>query len=203
MLKNVYLTFSGAIKFFGSLAKTNASEIVSKYPKVINKIYENFQSNDPSLRILCVETISITASTSQGLKLLYENPDALKKAVSKMGKMASGFVEGDHSRRRTLDALTTIFSQDSGDVEASLICEKLYRYLDENTMFFLFSLIKQPFIELRFGALKLLLVLSQYDWIEQDMALCAGIDLITNKVIAFSPSFFLSVVLFFVQLLLL
>ena len=183
------MIFSGAIKFFGSLAKTNASEIVSKYPKVINKIYESFQSNDPSLRILCVETISITASTSQGLKLLYENPDALKKAVSNMGKMASGFVEGDHSRRRAIDALTIIFSQDSGDVEASLICEKLYRYLDENAMFFLFSLIKQPFMELRFGALKLLLVLSRYNWIEQDMALCAGIYLITNEVLLLFVSF--------------
>jgi len=181
---DVMMTFllPGAVKFFGTIAVLKPSEVISSHSKIMNTIFQLLHSDDPSLKSLCAETIAVICSTTDGLKLLYTNPDTLKSASRTMGEMVLSFAVGEHGRRRTLDSLVLMFDHDSDNDEASMICEKLYRYLASHPMKFLFNLLKQPYSELRYGTFNLLKVLAKYSWVEQDVALCAGfVEYLLNR----------------------
>lgn len=167
----------GCVKFIGVLCATNPMEIIPHYKHMVRKIFQDVNNEDITLSCLCVETISFICTKDQGLKVLYETePDALKHVVMVMTSTISNPGEDDYVRERTLQSLTSMFHHDDvNDVQLTNICEKLYRYLnDDNPMTYLFKLVRIPFAEVRHGAFKLLAHLSKYSWVEQDMVLCAG-----------------------------
>ena len=142
----------------------------------MNVVYQNISNEDPALRCLCVETVAFIASKSDALKELYKNPDDLKKSTEKIGEMIKSNREDEKAKSKILDAVAMIFdhSISSNDVEISMICEKLFHHLSSEPVNFLMEIARQPFFGLRYGALKVLSNVSNFTWVEQDMALCAG-----------------------------
>lgn len=91
-----------------------------------------------------------------------------------MGKMAASPVETDIFKGRVLDSLANMITHDPCDVEISMICEKLFQQISQEPISYLLNLAQQPFLEIRYGALKVLASVSVFSWIEQDMTLSAG-----------------------------
>lgn len=138
-------------------------------------MFENLKNDDnPSLRCLCAETIGFLCAKSDALKLLYNKPDLLKRAVNIMGKVVVAPRETDILKARILESFATMIAHDPGDVEISMICEKLFQQISHEPIGYLLKLAQQPFLEIRYGALKTLISVSVFSWVEQDMALCAG-----------------------------
>ncbi|XP_066927619.1 26S proteasome non-ATPase regulatory subunit 5-like [Clytia hemisphaerica] len=164
----------GAIKCFGVLCASNPTKIISKYQNLLTFIYENLSSPDTSIRCLCVETLAFISSRSDALKELYKHPDSLKESTEKIGQMVASHAEDEQTKSKILVAVATMFLHDPADVELSMICEKLFHHLSSEPVRFLMDLAKQPFLAIRYGALKLFCNVSKFSWVEQDMALCAG-----------------------------
>lgn len=165
----------GCVKFFGVLCAANPVVIIPQYKHILKKIFEDVNSHDATMRCLCAETISFICSRDEGLKVMYNSElDSLKDVIRIMTKIISNPGEDDYARERTLQSLTTMFEHDVHDVELSMMCEKLYRYIDDDPMLFLFNLAKIPFAEIRHGSFALLANISKYNWVEQDMVTCPG-----------------------------
>ena len=161
------------IKLVGNVFITFAYKI-NNYEKLISIIFKHLGSHDSNLRCLCAETIALIGSSPNGLQfLVHTNPEHLKSAVQHFSIMIKK--EKDHIQIRVLGALTRIFDQDSVNMEISLICQMLYKTIDQNSFLFIFNLVKQPFLELRYGGLRLILALLKFQWFEQDMSFCPGI----------------------------
>lgn len=142
----------------------------------MNVVYQNMSNEDPTLRCLCVETLAFIASKCDALKELYRNPDALKESTEKIGEMIQSNREDEKTKSKILDAVAMIFDHgtSSSDFEVSMICEKLFHHLSNEPVRFLMEIARQPFFGLRYGALKVMCNVSNFTWVEQDMALCAG-----------------------------
>lgn len=162
----------GCVKFFGVLCSANPMEIIPQYKSVLTKIFELIQGEDEVLRCLCAETIAFICSKSDGLKIIYRESDAIKEAVRFMAKIISNPGEDDYVRKRIIQSLAGVFDHNPEDIEIFMICEKLYRHLDDNPIKLLMSLAQKPFVEVRYGGLTLLRNISKYSWVEQDMVLC-------------------------------
>lgn len=171
---HVFVLFSGAVKFFGVVAQADPLRVIPKYENTTNSLFENIVSEDPSIRCLCAETIAFIGAKPEGLKILNSNPDRLKRCVRVMAKMIMNPGEDDYIRSRTAASLSSMFDHCYQDVEVSMICEKLFRQIDQHPISYLFKLAQQPFSELRYCSLKLLAAVSRYSWAEQDFVLCAG-----------------------------
>lgn len=170
----VGLLLPGAVKFFGVVAQADPLRVIPKYENTTNSLFENIVSEDPSIRCLCAETIAFIGAKPEGLKILNSNPDRLKRCVRVMAKMIMNPGEDDYIRSRTAASLSSMFDHCYQDVEVSMICEKLFRQIDQHPISYLFKLAQQPFSELRYCSLKLLAAVSRYSWAEQDFVLCAG-----------------------------
>lgn len=64
---------AGFIKFFGNVAQTKPQEIFAEFPAVISLVFELYDSNDPILSNLALETIGFVASTPDGKLVLNQH----------------------------------------------------------------------------------------------------------------------------------
>jgi len=167
--------FIGAIKCFGILCSSNPTTVITKYPQLMGVVYENLSNPDQTLRCLCVETLAFIASKKDALKELNKSPDSLKASIKTIGKLINSPVESEDSKGRYLESIAMIFCHNPADVEISMICEKLFHNLSLEPVNFLLDFAQQPFLQIRYGTLKVLRNVSSFPWVEQDMALCAGL----------------------------
>ena len=177
--------FTGAVKFFGSIARTLPEEILMRYSDFVEFIFSRANGEDPVLMVLCIETITNICSAEKGLKILYQNPEKLNNVMQIIAKVIQSSLD-EVLKLRVLDSLSSLFeeSQDGNSADNSLIKESLYKHLGQNPIEVLMNSSKQPFPDVRNGSFKVLASISRYSWSEQDMALAPG-----KKVLMVSPTY--------------
>ncbi|XP_002168555.4 26S proteasome non-ATPase regulatory subunit 5 [Hydra vulgaris] len=163
----------GIVKLVGNICAEFPIENKSKYEKLVGIIFKHFENSNSSLRCLCAETLSFIWSCSNGRNLLVNsNLDRLKSVMKQFFLLIKH--ENEHIQIRVLAALINIFNQDLMNPEISLVCQTLYKCLDQNVILFLFNIVKQPFLDIRYKVLNLMLILLKFDWFEQDVIFCPG-----------------------------
>ena len=170
-----YLSISGAVKFFGSIAAVLPTIVLSKYPDFQYFIFENMRNDDIMFKTLCFETIASISSLEEGLILLYQQPGEFNKVMKAFTTVVLSPVD-ETLKARMIDALKVILTKSDGQfsTESSSIKRELYSQLSEQPIQLLMQFSQLPFSKIRYSALDLISTIASHSWSEQDMAKTPG-----------------------------
>ncbi|KAL1240110.1 26S proteasome non-ATPase regulatory subunit [Trichinella pseudospiralis] len=135
------------VRFFGHLARLYPTECCNAYP----------------------------GSTAEGKRLLTEHEEPMKLCMRSFGAaIRSGTLE---IRARHIEALTNLFTvQGLEEVnEFTLQMHRWFKWLADDSLQFLFALLKQPFAITQEALMHLLIVLADHKWFVVDVANSEGI----------------------------
>lgn len=166
---------AGVVKCFGRIATAMPRKILNHYPEFLSFIFENVTSNDIVLRILCFETVASICSSSDGLIILYENPERLNTVISILAKGISSPMD-ETLKSRMIDSFKVIFKKPDEIVsnESSDIRKEIYERITERPINLLMTCSQLPFSKLRYSALSAIHTITSYSWSEQDILKTPG-----------------------------
>ncbi|KRY66245.1 26S proteasome non-ATPase regulatory subunit 5 [Trichinella pseudospiralis] len=166
------------VRFFGHLARLYPTECCNAYPGFLPLIFHyisQYNSLDAGLRLLTFDTFGMLGSTAEGKRLLTEHEEPMKLCMRSFGAaIRSGTLE---IRARHIEALTNLFTvQGLEEVnEFTLQMHRWFKWLADDSLQFLFALLKQPFAITQEALMHLLIVLADHKWFVVDVANSEGI----------------------------
>ncbi|XP_063824245.1 26S proteasome non-ATPase regulatory subunit 5 [Ostrinia nubilalis] len=173
----------GYIKFVGSIAHCYPKEILDKYPILVNLMFETFESGDPTLLPVALDTLGFIGTTIEGKLCLAALGSKYILAVEKVGQIIRN--SATEIKSRALNCFANLICVDKDpsvprggpvDHRVTLMTREWFRSLSSSppSMETLFEICKNPFPEIRLAGLALLDAVCQHQWGEELVARTAG-----------------------------
>ncbi|XP_070567568.1 26S proteasome non-ATPase regulatory subunit 5-like [Ptychodera flava] len=154
----------GLIKFFGSVAKFEPNEVFEKHPLFAGVVFSLLSTPDPTQKGVAIDTIGVVGSSVSGKLVLNKQGKVMEKAVQELGSAI--LQPPTEIRIRALAAITSLLqvkiSEQTEDVLS--ITEKWFNAVHAKPIDTIISLCKQPFLEIRCGALSVIQSLANQMW---------------------------------------
>ncbi|CAH0393967.1 unnamed protein product [Bemisia tabaci] len=152
------------IKFFGNVAQLQPEYIFSKYPNIIDKIFEAVDSPDRDTVCKALETVSYIATTTRGKQLLSTYDNKMTITIEQIGSYLKGMPM--EYKVTAMNALANMFKLDITDLTDDLlsITKSWFYKLGEDPMQNIMSICRQPFVETRCAGLLVLKSLAILPW---------------------------------------
>ncbi|XP_026476321.1 26S proteasome non-ATPase regulatory subunit 5-like, partial [Ctenocephalides felis] len=167
------LILPGLLKFFGRVAHTRPTSMLTQYKNILSKIFDIVQNSyDETLLLVSLDTIGYLGATRDGKFALNNNHENMVATLKKIGfYIHSGSTE---IRIRALDCLKHLVEIDPSDTnnEIQSITQKWFNTLCENPVDFIFNVCRKPFPDIKLAAWGILKVIACQLW---------GADLIVNN----------------------
>ncbi|XP_026476286.1 26S proteasome non-ATPase regulatory subunit 5-like [Ctenocephalides felis] len=169
------LILPGLLKFFGRVAHTRPTSMLTQYKNILSKIFDIVQNSydDETLLLVSLDTIGYLGATRDGKFAL--NNNVYENMVATLKKIGFYIHSGSTEIRiRALDCLKHLVEIDPSDTnnEIQSITQKWFNTLCENPVDFIFNVCRKPFPDIKLAALGILKVIACQLW---------GADLIVNN----------------------
>jgi hypothetical protein len=166
------IIFPAVIKFVGRIG-VNAFPDEQLVKLVLDAINES--GKDDSLATVGLEAITYIGTTSEGKRKLDQQPE-LKKCFARVRSLLHEGVQP--FRSRAINALAILFGSD----ETSEKCLPYWFYMVFPDMSELFSLVRQPFADIRLSSLNFLSAIAHIEWAQKHYLRIAGVlEFLTNR----------------------
>ena len=164
------LFLSGIIKFFGNFCQKEAVDylvICSRYPQfLLTTLSAIFSPEDDTIWGVAVDTLALMSSSLNGRLALAQHPEEASNAIKKLGEFVTQ--SKPDLRIRALNAFVLIFSceEDSSQDSTSY---NWFLLATPNLMTIILSIVKQPFLDMRYACLHVLMSMSKWKWGQSEM----------------------------------
>ncbi|XP_057373714.1 26S proteasome non-ATPase regulatory subunit 5-like [Daphnia carinata] len=164
------LLVPGLMKYFGALAHFQP-EVLSRYSNFTNTMFNLIDDADISLKMISIETISFIAMERDGKLALNQQGSKMDDAIKTMGSLFThAFNEVRLKALNSFAELTHVPPTETIDEEVRKIIEHWFFMLNPKPIQFIMNVTKQPFRDLRFSALNILLQLVPHMWAQKLMS---------------------------------
>ena len=138
--------------------------ISERYPEFLRLVVQAVPSpSNSTLWGTAVDTFGVVASSPSGRRALLNMEDDTKAALTSLGEMVVN-AQPD-VRVRCLRALSMLLScREEGERWEESVSLHWFNTLHRNPFQILMSIVKQPFQDLRIAGLRVLLVMSSFEW---------------------------------------
>uniref|UniRef100_T1J7S9 26S proteasome non-ATPase regulatory subunit 5 n=1 Tax=Strigamia maritima TaxID=126957 RepID=T1J7S9_STRMM len=164
----------GLIKFFGNMAHVRPKEVCEKHPSFINMLFKFIDSNDHTLLLIAIETVSMIGATVDGKITLEKMREMMKNYTKKLG---TAIVNAPSELRvKAMNAASILLDLKVQDQTTDMLSltELWFSWLASEPMQLLLNLCRQPFADIRCAALGILRSLAHQSWGQQKMSLYPG-----------------------------
>nr|CAH0105925.1 unnamed protein product [Daphnia galeata] len=162
------LLVPGLMKFFGALAHFQP-DILAKYPNFTNTMFNLIDDPDISLRMIAIETLSFIAIGRDGKLALNQQGSKLEIAIKTIGSLFTHAYNDVRLKALNSFAELTHIPSTTTDEELQIIVERWFHLLDKPIQLIM-NIMKQPFKDLRFSSLSILLQLVDQTWAQKLMS---------------------------------
>lgn len=155
------------IKFFGFLSAKEPHFVLERYPMFFDFIFNCIISNDHSLTAISLDTIGTIGLSNDGLRVLFQT-ESRHNILAKIGSCLQSSEE--QLKTHCLDCLASLFTHDNtSDKNILDLIHILYSKLAANPLDLLFTVLKQPFHDVRRSSFRTFHSLVGYQWMLEDM----------------------------------
>ncbi|CAG9856336.1 unnamed protein product [Phyllotreta striolata] len=163
----------GILKFFGNIAHWKPLELLSKYPKIFDRLFSNLESGDLTIVAISLDTLGIIGLTNQGKSALHSTGNKMTYALKTIVKLLSSFPTD--VKIRALNCLEHLLSVSEQQNNVNLITKRWYSILCEQPMEVILRYAKNPFAELKIAGLGILLGLAHQQWGQEEIKNSPGL----------------------------
>lgn len=152
----------GLLKFFGSIGLTNPQRLVANYPQVLGFIFDCVEDGDLSCQSVSIETIGVIGSTLHGKRALRQFGNKMKNYM----KILRHTIQAgrDELRVRALAALANVLHMEETAEDVLTLTEQWYGDMGDASTKMLLQICRQPFQDLRCGALTVVREMAHLPW---------------------------------------
>lgn len=164
----------GILRFFGNIAHWKPLEMLSKYPKVYDRLLSNLKSDNLTIVGISLDTLGHIGSTNEG-KIALDSTGPNK--VDELIKTIAGLINSlpTEFRIRAMECFADLMSINPFKTEISNIIRKWYQIFDENPMDLIVKYANNPFSELRTSGLGILKAISVHNWGQEEIKQFPGL----------------------------
>ncbi|KAI8424328.1 hypothetical protein MSG28_002875 [Choristoneura fumiferana] len=190
------LTTPGYMKFFGVIAHKYPQEIFTKYPVLLNLMFDTIDSQDQATLPIALDTLAFVGSTIEGKLSLAALGSQYTQAVGKVAQMIT--TGTSDIKVRALHCFASLVGVDTGtdapktrpiDHRVTLMTREWFRTLSvqPGPMEVLVEICKNPFPDIRSAGFSLLDAVCQHQWGEELVARTAGfVEFLLDRSVSFT-----------------
>ncbi|KAI8424332.1 hypothetical protein MSG28_002875 [Choristoneura fumiferana] len=170
------LTTPGYMKFFGVIAHKYPQEIFTKYPVLLNLMFDTIDSQDQATLPIALDTLAFVGSTIEG-KLSLAALDIKVRALHCFASLVGVDTGTDAPKTRPIDHRVTLMTRE------------WFRTLSvqPGPMEVLVEICKNPFPDIRSAGFSLLDAVCQHQWGEELVARTAGfVEFLLDRSVSFT-----------------
>ncbi|XP_043190894.1 26S proteasome non-ATPase regulatory subunit 5-like [Amphibalanus amphitrite] len=164
----------GVMKFFGQVGHDRPQHVLSRYPGFARAALAMVGHQELSRCLAALDTVACLGMTAAGKRALSTLEPAMTDCVTEIGRLAQN--APTELRVRALDTLTQLLQVKAADLTDDLLTltRTWFSAVAPQPLDMIWSVARQPFLDLRLGALRLLAVVAALDWGQQMMVQRAG-----------------------------
>ncbi|XP_060524269.1 26S proteasome non-ATPase regulatory subunit 5 [Cylas formicarius] len=162
--KDVSLLLSqpGIAKFFGNVANKRPLEVLSKYPRFYDYLFDSIESDNLTIVATVLDTLGHIGESNQGKNALYSTGNKIFDVIKTISKMLGSLpTELKISALNCIENLLHV-SEHKDNIE--LTTKRWFHALGENPMEIVLRYAKNPFLELKLAGLGVLKAVAGQLW---------------------------------------
>ncbi|CAG9822654.1 unnamed protein product [Phaedon cochleariae] len=152
----------GILKFFGNLAQWRPIEMMSKYPKVVDRIYSNVESSDLTVVKVSLDTIGIIGSSNEGKRALLASGNKITYSIKTIVKLLVALP--NEVRLTALTCLENLLRVTDQKAEITKITKQWFSLFGDDPMDIVLRYSKNPFPDIRLAGFGILHAISGQQW---------------------------------------
>ncbi|CAH1967118.1 unnamed protein product [Acanthoscelides obtectus] len=172
-LLNVQLCEPGILKFFGNMAHKKPIEMLSKYPKLFDRVFSNLESGDLTVIGVSLDTLGIIGSTNEGKCALSSTGNKITYAIKTIVKLLPSLPT--EVRVRALNCLESLIRVAERKNDMLQITRKWYQAFGDEPMEVILRYAKNPFSEIKLAGLDLLHAVASHQWGQEEIKNTPGL----------------------------
>ncbi|XP_077865343.1 26S proteasome non-ATPase regulatory subunit 5-like [Saccoglossus kowalevskii] len=159
----------GLIKFFGSIARYEPSEVFEKHPLFVRTVFTLLTSSDLTQKGVAIDTVGIVGSTVAGKLVLHKQGKNMIDCMRVMGSLVQQ--PPTEMRIRTLESIAALLHVKKAEQTEDILSltERWFLEISSKPMDTMFGLCNQPFGEIRGGAFLVLQSIGNQPWGQRQM----------------------------------
>ncbi|XP_046472057.1 26S proteasome non-ATPase regulatory subunit 5 [Neodiprion pinetum] len=164
------LLVPGLIKFFGNVAQRNPNDIFSKYPVVINTLFEVINTHNLTILPIALDTLGYIAKGAEGKYSLESLGEPMLTALRNIGKTVAELPS--NIKVRALNCLGQIIrvQEEEQDNRILSLTKSWFDLLDDNPLDLIVKFCKQPFPDIRKAGFEVLGAVASQTWGQEYIA---------------------------------
>ncbi|XP_057664519.1 26S proteasome non-ATPase regulatory subunit 5-like [Diorhabda carinulata] len=163
----------GILRFFGNMAHWKPMELLSKYPKIFDRLFSNLESSDLIIVGISLETLGVIGRTNQGKCALQSTGNKITYAIKTIMKLISSYPTD--VKLRALTCIENLLRVSDIQSNVSQITRKWFTLLNDDPMDVIVRYAKNPFTEIKLSGLGILQAMSIQQWGQEEIRNCPGL----------------------------
>ncbi|KAJ8919045.1 hypothetical protein NQ315_016951 [Exocentrus adspersus] len=163
----VQLCEPGILKFFGHMANWKPIELLSKYPKLFDRLFSNIESGDLTIVAVSLDTLGVIGLTNAGKCALQSTGNKMTYAIKTIVKLLTSFPT--EVRLRALNCLENLLTVEEHKNDILQITRKWYGLFGDDPMEVILRYAKNPFSELKLAGLGILRAIAEQQWGQEEI----------------------------------
>ncbi|VEN43507.1 unnamed protein product [Callosobruchus maculatus] len=172
-LLNIQLCEPGILRFFGNMAQKKPIEMLSKYPKLFDRIFSNLESGDLIVIGVSLDTLGVIGSTNEGKCALGSTGNKITYAIKTIVKLLPSLPT--EVRVRALNCLENLIRVTERKNDMLQITRKWYQSFGDEPMEIILRYAKNPFSEIKLAGLGLLHAIANQQWGQEEIKNTPGL----------------------------
>ncbi|KAG5893053.1 hypothetical protein JTB14_014833 [Gonioctena quinquepunctata] len=158
----VQLCEPGILKFFGHMAQIKPIELLSKYPKVFDRLFTNIESGNLIIVGVSLDTLGMIGLSSAGKCALQSTGNRITYAIKIIVKLLSSLPTD--VRIRALTCLENLLLVTDAKTDTTQITRNWYTLFSDDPMEMILRYAKNPFTEVKLAGFGVLYALAKQSW---------------------------------------
>ncbi|KAJ8973371.1 hypothetical protein NQ317_007184 [Molorchus minor] len=169
----VQLCEPGILKFFGHMAHWKPIELLSKYPKLFDRLFSNIESSDLIIVGVSLDTLGIIGLSSEGKIALNSTGNKITYAVKTIVKLLNSFPTD--VRIRALNCLENLLRVEDPKNDTMQITRRWFDLFGDDPMQVIVRYAKNPFSEIKLAGLGILHAIAEQQWGQEEIKNTPGL----------------------------
>ncbi|KAJ8944688.1 hypothetical protein NQ318_015896 [Aromia moschata] len=158
----VQLCEPGILKFFGHMAHWKPIELISKYPKLFDRLFANIESGDLIIVGVSLDTLGVIGLSSEGKTALSSTGNKITYAIKTIVKLLTSYPT--EIRIRALNCLENLLRVNDPKIDTMQIARRWFELFGDDPMQLIIRYAKNPFSETKLAGLGMLQAIAEQQW---------------------------------------
>ncbi|KAJ8938792.1 hypothetical protein NQ314_011328 [Rhamnusium bicolor] len=161
------------LKIFGHMSHWKPIELLSKHPKLFDRLFSNIESSDLTIVGVSLDTLGIIGLSNEGKCSLLASGNKISYAIKTIVKLLTSYPT--EVRVRALSCLENLLRVEELKTDIIQITRKWYGLFGDDPMELVLRYAKNPFTEIRLAGLGLLHAIAEHQWGQEEIKSTPGL----------------------------